>query len=235
MTDIESIKDMTMALFDSVPIEPVEGMGFLSIHPFASSPYVANPEGGMVDLTTPEGWLWYRRKIEKKVRERNLPFITSLIRPPFLMTWFRYASEFMSEKDFAHYLVVCWVTEENPNQDKNVSRKRAVGFFKAANKKYLMAEDELAYYNALPDTLTIYRGVSPGRERNGLSWTDDLDVAAWFKKRFEKKDLEGYILKATISKKYVLAYFNRHLREEHELVVDVYGIQKKIEVLKGSK
>ena len=40
---------------------------------------------------------------------------------------------------------------------------------------------------ALPETLTIYRGVSGGFQ-TGLSWTLDAEVGRWIATRFEQPD-----------------------------------------------
>lgn len=51
--------------------------------------------------------------------------------------------------------------------------------------------------------------------------------AAWFAHRFDKGSEMGYIQKAIVSKKDMLAYFQS--REEEEVVVDTFKIKKMIE------
>lgn len=187
----------------------------------------------MLDLHDEEDLQRCREVWIKRIRESDLLRIYMLVRTPYKMTWFKYCNKFMSEKDFGNYLEDCWVSQENPNQDVNVSRKESVSYFKKANKKYLMTEEDFEYYNNLPDEIEVWRGVSPGREEYGLSWTDDYDKAIWFKRRFERDGSEGYLLSAKIKKEDVLAYFNS--RNESELVVDVFKIKNKIVVQESEK
>ena len=58
----------------------------------------------------------------------------------------------------------------------------------------------------LPETLTVYRGVTSHNSRNikALSWTLDRDKAEWFAHRFDEN---GTVYEAEIDKKYVLAFF----------------------------
>lgn len=97
-----------------------------------------------------------------------------------------------------------------------------------------MEPEDLEYYNNLPDTITIYRGVSKGRNPYGLSWTDNREKAEWFRDRWENldKNKERFLMTATIPKEYVLCYFNT--RDEHEIVVDTDKLfaDKNIKIIK---
>ncbi len=225
-TNIEEIRNTTMLLFDAVPIEPVKGIGFVCQHPFTTSPQIVTLTGELLDLTTPEGKAKYRQQVFDVIKKSDLALCFLMIQTAWKMTWFKYCKDYMSDKDYAEFLKDSWTTQENPNQDVNVSTTEAIAYFYVANKKYLMDEDEQEYYNNLPNTITVYRGVSPNRERYGLSWTDNKDKAIWFKERFERTE-KGYLLKATIPKKYALAYLN--CRDEQEIVVDVNAIKGRIE------
>ena len=114
------------------------------------------------------------------------------------MTWFKKCSDYMDVADFSRYLKKAWLDEEDPNQDKNVSQEEIVIYFRKATM--LMTSKEQAVFESLPDTLTIYRGVSPHRAFYGLSWTADEEKARWFKSRYESNGEQGQLLKATIDK-----------------------------------
>ena len=133
------------------------------------------------------------------------------------MTWFRFVSPYLSDEDYGTMLKECWIMEDNPNQDKNVPIKMAIELFRRAKKDCIMDKEEQEYYDNLPETLTLYRGVSEGRERLGLSWTDNYDVAVWYQKRFKEWGRDGVVLKAEVKKEDVLAYF----KHDNELLVDV--------------
>ncbi|BAL84594.1 hypothetical protein SELR_pSRC200600 (plasmid) [Selenomonas ruminantium subsp. lactilytica TAM6421] len=144
---------------------------------------------------------------------------------PDKMTWFKKCCEYMDVEDFSLYLKKSWLDEEDPNQDKNVSREEIVAYFRKATK--LMTPDEQAYFDSLPTSITVYRGVSPNRAFYGLSWTADKEKASWFKGRYEKDGQQGKLLKATIDKKHAICYIDE--LHEKELVVDVFKIKESIE------
>lgn len=227
-TNIKAIRDTSMALFDAVPIrEPkgLKGMGIVQ-HPFVSTIFWTDREGNTISFLDPSHIKKCRGTYHDAIYTGTVGGIYCMVRNPFKMTWFNYCNHYLNEEDYGKYLRDSWTMEENPNQDVNVSRRRAIQLFKKAKKKHLMNEEEYKYYDALPEKLTVWRGVSPGRERLGLSWTDNRETAEWFRKRFERDGKKGYLLEAEIGKAEVLAYFNG--RNENEIVVDVFKIKKQI-------
>ena len=223
-TNIDMVRDVTKRLFDAVEITPVAGLEGLGIcsHPFTTSTLSVNPQTGeALDLTQEADLAMYRQIIFDVIDRCELPILCARIQSAYRMTWFKYCSPYMGIKDYAEMLKECWVTEENPNQDANVSTTEAVTMFRKA--KGLMDADEQAHFDALPEVVNIYRGVSPGREKFGLSWTDNREKALWFKGRFEHGDEHGILLTATIAKDDVLAYINA--RDEQEVVVDIHKLE----------
>lgn len=80
-----------------------------------------------------------------------------------------------------------------------------------------MEDDEMATFNALPDTITVWRGVGHREAIEGMSWTVDKAKAEWFARRFAGG--EGHtplLVEGAVSKKDVLAYFSN--RGESEIV-----------------
>ena len=71
-----------------------------------------------------------------------------------------------------------------------------------------MSPKDLWVYNNLPDEIEAYRGVSVGRNKDGLSYTMCKAKAEWFQKRFEREDKKGFLIHTIVQKKDVLAYFN---------------------------
>jgi len=81
-----------------------------------------------------------------------------------------------------------------------------------------MTEDEQARYDALPETVTIHRGIRGRRlSRRGLSWTLDYERAVWFAKRFTKKEHQPVVLTAQVKKDKILTLFD--CRQESEVVI----------------
>ena len=78
-----------------------------------------------------------------------------------------------------------------------------------------MDEEEQKQYSALPEGITVYRGIRGRGSLKALSWTTDIKQAEWFAKRWDKN---GKVYSARVSKDDVLAVFAS--RGESELVVD---------------
>lgn len=221
-TNLEAIKETTKLLFDAVPIE--EGDFGIVIHPFVNMAVTCDPRTGeIIDLRKKDELAKFKKQFFEYVLGGDIYRILGMVNSAWKMTWFKYCSQFMGEKDFGELLAYCWVRQENPNQDVNVSREEAIEYFRKAKKHYLMEPEDLKVYKSLPNVVTVYRGVANGRERYGLSWTNDKDKAEWFQTRFKG---DNYLLKATVPKRSILAYFDS--RDEKELVVDVFSVMDKI-------
>ncbi len=227
-TNLTKIREQTIKLFDTTPLIPVKGIENMGVihHPFAKSIffYQQNRQKWL-DISTPNSYAVYRCFILDRINSLSLPFIYDMILDDYKLTWFQLCKDYMSREDFAYYLKHSWLDEEDPNQDPTVDRREVLHYFRQADKQYLMTPKDLTHYQSLPDTLTIYRGVSPHRAKLGLSWTADQDIAMWFKKRYES-GCQGQLLTAVINKKHVLAYIDE--RNERELIVDVFKIQPQI-------
>lgn len=226
-TDLDEIKKTCLLLYDCVPIK--NNKWGMCNHPFIDSLFYTNGGGEIVqvDEDNKEGLEALRNQFNATLnRSKSLMQIYIMVRTPYKLTWLKFCKDFMSKKDFSEFLSYCWVEQENPNQDKNVSKRECISYFKKADKKVLMSEEDFKYYNNIKDKVVVYRGVAIGRERLGLSWTDDLQKATWFQNRFNHGEDRGYLLRAVVDKSNVLAYLNS--RNERELVVDVFKIKNLI-------
>ena len=161
---------------------------------------------------------------EKVIEDNfNLNRIFSSITKPYLLTFFKYCSPYLSEQDYAEYLNYVYISVEVILNNVNVSKKEIINFFINANKRYLMSEDDYEVFKAMPDTVKIYRGVRNEKYKCGISWTLSLEKARWFANRFSK---DGIVYECDIPKEYILAYFDS--RNEAEIVVDVTNLRNKI-------
>lgn len=222
--NLDKIKDMaiTFLYFD---LEESELGKLFLIHPVFDTcmqPYIVDGEMQFIDITEDEeGYnkvIEYWSDVFRKCR--NAPEVMWHIRKPYRLVFLKYIKDYLPLDDFSSLFAEIWITSENPNGDVNVSIDESASYFKMSNKKCLMDEEELEYYNNLPDTMTVYRGVAKGRVRYGLSWTDDKEVALWFAKRFRGSN---YVLQGEAKKEDVLAYFNG--RNEQELVIHPSNIK----------
>lgn len=188
-------------------------------HPFFSSFAVMLRENGeMVNITEEDGLEKARNSYKLSIRKVNSVIdINHMVNKPYRLTFLKFSKEYLSKEDFSLLLRWNWIETENPNQDTNVSVATAAKWFREADKNILMKPEELQYYENLPETVRIYRGVSVGRNPKGLSWTDDLETARWFAHRFDMDGKSGYIQTACVPRSEILAYFSL----EKELVARI--------------
>jgi hypothetical protein len=229
MCNLEKIKETTKMLFDMCEFKPVDGLPICQ-HPFSASTHGCVVENGstiLVDLQTSDGVSKFRKYtyyiIDKQVDAYG---IMRIVREPYWLTWLWLNNPYLDKSTFSELFGEAWVSVENSNGDSNVKQKTLITWFKYADKKHLMTEEELAVYEHLPDTFTVYRGLSSLSNKRGISYTKSLDVAKFFANRFKTDGFTPIILKAEIHKKYALAYFNG--RNEDEIVVDYPRIKDKI-------
>ena len=231
-TDLENVKDALIEIAYACPIEPIKGLP-LCVHPLTNTTFVMHKtkDGSeMIDITDEENlYIWLNEMRDVIRRQKDCYDVYNMVLQNYKLTFLKFAGDYLSKHDFSVLLADAWTTQENPNMDVNCNIRSIIHWFKKADKKVLMDEEDYAVYSSLPDTFTVYRGVSIGRTPKGLSWTRNKETAEWFMHRFE--DLEpnkrGYMLKAEIKKENVLAYLNT--RDEDEIVVDYYAIEDKIE------
>jgi hypothetical protein len=97
----------------------------------------------------------------------------------------------------------------------------------------LMTAEEHAALAALPDPAILYRGIAffpgnPLKYARGLSWTDDLDIAAYFAHPYQWAPA-GAVLVAVVPRWRFLAYFKR--RGENEVVIDPRRIRYRVHLM----
>ena len=227
VTDELRVKEASKSLLRMVEIQPVPNFEFIVQHPFTNSPIVQGKDNKMVNLLEPDAqkeWIQYMEEMIDSVPVKDILY--HLLNTPWALTWLMMVREWLSKKDFAEFLAYSWTTQENPNMDANVDLFTIIKWFKYADKKYLMDEEDYAYWEALPEEVTLYRGVGRGRKKYGLSWTDQEETAIWFKNRWATEEEKGQLLKVVVNKKHCLAYLNT--RGEKEIVLDVNAVKKDI-------
>lgn len=217
-TDLNAVKEVLKA-FLYMPVEETEYSPIVVQHPIFESGF-SSVDGKIVDITTPDGLKVAVDKMEEKIDTIDGPIKCMwIVRKSYYLTFLKFAKESLSLSDFSRLLGECWTEEENPNGDVNVPVRLSARWFKAADKQALMHDEEYEIYKNLPETFTVYRGVAPGRNPNGMSWTREYDKAKWFSSRFG----EGYVLEGTAHKEDVLAFFSR--RGEEEVVMKAAKVE----------
>lgn len=222
-TDLTAIKNI-LKDFLHMPVEETEYSPIVVQHPIFESgiSYVNNK---MIDIMTPEGFAAVAKRVEEDIDKIDDAFgCANILRQSYYLTFLKFAKESLSLTDFSMLLGRFWTEEENPNGDVNVPVSLSARWFKSTDKQALMYDDEYKTYKDLPETFTVYRGVTPGRNPDGMSWTRDLSKADWFSRRFG----DGYVLEGIANKKDVLAFFSR--RGEEEVVIEAKKVKNKKEL-----
>lgn len=140
-------------------------------------------------------------------RKGELIFLLSILR------------NLLTPKEYGRLLVKQWHYSENPG---GIYRKDTPKLWEGIPREYMMTKKEIRVYEALPDIVTIYRGVAPQdfkkRVIRGFSWTLDKEKGKWFALRFCFDDKEGMLITATIPKEHIAFYSDG--RSEQEVVVN---------------
>lgn len=229
ITNLEGCRNIaTTLLYLDPDMQYAETFGLVN-HPVFSSVAVVSSDGKFIDMRKDrDGFEKVRADYADRMRKATLSELFCMILSKYHSAFLKYAGQYMSKNDFDTYLGDVWTHSENPNQDANVSIATFKRWFRSAERKTLMEKDERKVYNALPDTVEVYRGVAVGRAKGkGLSWTCNYDTAEWFAHRFDRDNKTGYILKGKVKKEDVFAYFNR--RDEDEICCDsskIFDLEK---------
>ena len=217
-TDLEAVKGVARN-FVYLDVRISEKVGFICHHPYIGQiATVVNENGKLVlkDVRNEKDLEDIRQNIIKTIDTVTgyLQFI-HIIRPPYLPAFFKFTRRFLNAYDYSSFLGSMWTIVEFPNVDDNITASEFVKIFRRADKALLMDEDEQKQYSALPEEITVYRGIRGRGSLKALSWTTDMAQAEWFAKRWDKN---GKVYSATVDKEDVLAVFTS--RGESELVVD---------------
>lgn len=262
ITNMVMVKETAKRMFDAVEITPVKSVPFLCQHPFTNNMFgfvmkntkgledyvkslpkgsngVINEDGGMVDLNSDLGKEVFRNHTFNMIdRCNDFGNVLMMMNKAYYTTFFKYVEPYLSKKDTGKMLGECWIMEEYPNRDNNVTIPEFIKYFKDADKKSLMDKDELMKFNEIRakassrEGIKLYRGVAFDGKPNGLSWTTDLNKAQWFANRWYeaskgKSNPQVYeiIVKNSNS---ILAYFGG--RGESEVILDT-SVEKNWELV----
>ena len=182
-TDLAKVKNL-LKDFLHMPVEETELSPIVVQHPIFETGF-SYINDKMTNILTPEGFAAVAKQVEKDIdRIDDALGCANILRRSYYLTFLKFAKESLSVSDFSVLLGKFWTEEENPNGDVNVPVSLSARWFKSADKQTLMHEDEYEIYKNLPNSFTVYRGVTPGRNPDGMSWTREYDKAEWFANRF---------------------------------------------------
>ena len=217
-TDLNAVKEVART-FVYLDIHINEKVGIIVHHPYIGQiATVVNESGTLVlkDVRNEKDLEDIRNDIIKTIEAVTNYFqFIHIVRPPYLPAFFKFTKHYLNDRDYSSFLASMWTIVEFPNVDDNITAPEFVKIFRKADKMLLMDEEEQKKYLALPEKITVYRGIRGRGSLKALSWTTDIKQAEWFAKRW---DNNGKVYSATVKKEDVLAVFSS--RGESELVVD---------------
>lgn len=217
-TDLEKAKEIARS-FVYIDIRINKKTGFFVNHPYIGEVVTAIMQDGKLvvkDIRNETDLNDVRKNLLKVIDSvTEYQQFINIIRAPYLPAFFKHTKHLLCSDDYSAFLGTMWTIVEYPNIDENITAIEFVKLFRKADKSVLMDEDEFQQYLALPDEITVYRGIRARGSLKALSWTTDINKAKWFACRWNKT---GKVYSAQISKEDVLAMFT--LRGESELVVD---------------
>ncbi len=238
-TDMDKVRQIARILLN-VPVCQIPGMPFVSHPVFSCTLYPMNGDfNNCVDITKDAAAM---EQVKADIRRRidDCDSITqigaSIIDKKYRLLFLKLCEGYISRTDIGIYLNQLWCSVENIIGDPNVTQKDIIRLFKLADPAVLMSEDDQKALNALPDTVTVYRGIrktlliNGKRMIDGFSWSTSFDAAYWFARRFAHCQEEmGRVFRAEIRKEFILAYFGAD-GFEREVVVTPHQLRKITEI-----
>lgn len=230
--EISKIREMAK-FFADIPIYDTR-VGGVASHPFTNTwitgIYDKDRKLTFVDLRKEDEQAKWREQIKATIEESDLRGICLILNKPYILTFISYIESMLSDEELGMILGTFWTAIENITGDNNVNGMEIVKWFKRADKKSLMNEEELLVYESLPEEVTVYRGVTSynRKKEKALSWTLDYEKAVWFANRFSTGT--GEVWTMTVPKKRILCCFDGC--SEQEAIVDLYRFKGKKEVQK---
>lgn len=235
VTDMASIRSNAIA-FLYVDIRETK-IPFVASHPFTSTWtwFSRSNLDGIKDLHDEDAQAEWRSALREQIEKCNLLHLFMMMNPPYILNFLKFSAEYMNSEDLGKILGEFWVMIEQISLDDSITGKDIVAWFKRADKKTLMDEEEREVFANLPEEVTIYRGVTDHNKsrKKAFSWSTDRKVAEWFADRFQTGTGEVWTL--TVPKERILCSFEG--RNEHEVIVNLYGFDGKptIEKIKSSR
>lgn len=226
-TRLEQVKE-TARMFLYVDIAETK-VPFIASHPFTNTWTVMLQDNkavhtleNLVDLHDEEAADRWRKEMEREIKKATILRLFSLLNPPYILNFLKFAAKDMSKEDLGEVLRGFWQSIEQISLDKSVTGREIVSWFKRADKDTLMDEEDFQFFNDLPEMVTVYRGVTSynRKKKKAFSWSVDREIAEWFANRFSTGT--GEVWTMTVPKERILCYYGGR---EQEVIVNLYGYE----------
>mgnify|MGYP000581494708 CR=1 FL=1 len=215
---LEKVREIAL-LYLHIPIEKTSSELVVS-HPFTNSNIVASQNMRFLDLYVPSERQVWEEQMEEQIKKSSLKGIYMLLDKRYFFSFLNHTEKYLDAKMMAKVLACRWQQLEYISNNTVASTHKILKWFRFADKKELMDEEEYQKFLNLPEKITIYRGVSGynRRYKKAVSWTLNRELAEWFAERWENDEQE--VWEVTVPKECILCYF----QYEDEVIVDLTKI-----------
>lgn len=220
-TDLDYVRRKAAALL-YLDIEPTS-IGVVVTHPFTNTSIIMTQQNRtpkFLDLTDPDQLRQWRSDMRQHIMQSKLNDILWMMNKPYILTMLHISRAGISNDDMACALRTHWSRIENITGDVNVKTPSVLKMFRRATPSKLMSDHERAVLAALPEQVTLYRGVTNynRKHKKPLSWSSDRHVALSFANRFRTG--YGELWTITVPKERILCFFDT---SESEFITDLTG------------
>lgn len=166
----------------------------------------------------------YQQKLYmlKKAREAGKwQQVITLFERPYRWDALVEISSRISVRELAQQFAWVWSDSENIWQNLEIIEELVSLLSQSDLKSELMDQNDFRRFQRLPSNLIVYRGCTL-YNKEGLSWSLDIEKAKWFALRFNNK--QPLLLTGQVDKSDVLFYTNQ--RGESEIVVPKHNCVK---------
>lgn len=192
-----------------------------AVGPMLHHPLVINVmHHDMQNAVTNQSYLHKKAAVAKAAKEGDWSrYIFMHERPYRFDALVRAASKGLAQDPKQYWDLVGSVWTDSENIHQSLPAWKKLWTAPMPGREECMNEKEHAALAALPETMTVYRGVGHARFKLGLSWTLDKERAEWFANRFAGANgRRAHVYAGEVAKKDVLAHFLG--RNENEVVID---------------
>lgn len=165
ITDLRGIKD-TAKVFLHMNIEETKFSPLVIKHPFTDSAMVclSQTDGEIAFANIMEdtkAFTLWKEQVEKQIDTAEDVFgVYHLMTKSYLLDFLKYTESYLSREDFSKMLADIWIRTEAPNLDPNFKQKELLDLFRKSKQEEMMTEDEIETLRSLPETVSVYRGVT---------------------------------------------------------------------------
>ena len=190
--------------------ELVEWLDFTSLsddgHGWIRHPYLCTP----INTDAPEGHINHinsgfsdtKKRIDKLIDDGDWSKLLLFVAKPYKFYKFLEIQTKLTDKEYWETLRETFITTHHQTHQID----DWISCFKSERqeKESLMDEDDLDFYNQLPDRIKIWRGANSEDFVKGLSWSTDKERGKWFARRFGHIYGEFLLCESTIEKEGIL-------------------------------